>query len=86
MKAALLFSLLCGAASGVQAVCATTPAASVLDIEMCWAEYYARAYGVPLEFVQAVIASNRPGVLTCFPRRVRQGSCSSRCRPLSPSA
>jgi soluble lytic murein transglycosylase-like protein len=27
----------------------------VLDIEMCWADYYARAYGVPLEFVQAVI-------------------------------
>jgi soluble lytic murein transglycosylase-like protein len=22
---------------------------------MCWADYYARAYGVPLEFVQAVI-------------------------------
>ena len=43
------------AASGVQAASATTPAASVLDIEMCWADYYARAYGVPLEFVQAVI-------------------------------
>ena len=24
-------------------------------VEMCWADYYARAYGVPLEFVQAVI-------------------------------
>ena len=55
MKAALLFSLLCGAAGGAQAACATTPAAPVLDIEMCWADYYARAYGVPLEFVQAVI-------------------------------
>ena len=55
MTAPLLFSLLCGAAGGVQAACATTPAASVLDIEMCWAEHYARAFGVPLEFVQAVI-------------------------------
>ena len=27
----------------------------LLDVEMCWADYYARAYGVPLEFVQAVI-------------------------------
>ena len=53
MKAALLFSLLCGAAGGVQAACAVTPAASVLDSEMCWADHY--AYGVPLEFVQAVI-------------------------------
>jgi len=26
-----------------------------LDIEMCWADYYARAFGVPPEFVQAVI-------------------------------
>ena len=42
MKAAFTFSLLFGAASGVQAACATTPAASVLDIEMCWADYYAR--------------------------------------------
>jgi len=47
VKAALLFSLLCAAAGDVQAGCATTPAASVLDIEMCWADYYARAYGVP---------------------------------------
>jgi len=55
VKAALLFSLLCAAVGGVQAACATTPAASVLDIEVCWANYYARAYGVPLVFVQAVI-------------------------------
>jgi soluble lytic murein transglycosylase-like protein len=67
VKAALLFSLLCGTAGGVQAACATTPAASVLDIEMCWADYYARAYGVPLEFVQAVIdveSAWRPNVLS----------------------
>jgi soluble lytic murein transglycosylase-like protein len=55
MKTALLFSLLCGAAHGVQPACATIPAATVLDVEMCWADYYARGYGVPLEFVQAVI-------------------------------
>ena len=55
MKAALLFSLLCCTASGLPAACAATPAAPLLDVEMCWADYYARAYGVPLEFVQAVI-------------------------------
>ena len=55
MKAALLFSLLCGVGSGAQPACATAPAAPLLDVEMCWADYYGRAYGVPLEFVQAVI-------------------------------
>ena len=56
MKAALLFSLLCCTARGVQPDCAATPATTAeLDIEMCWADHYAQAYGVPLEFVQAVI-------------------------------
>ena len=55
MKTALLFSLLCCAARGVQPACAATPAPTLLDIEMRWADYYARAYGVPLELVQAVI-------------------------------
>ena len=55
MKAALLFSLLCCTAGGAQPACSATPAAALLDVEMCWADYYARAYGVPLEFVQAVI-------------------------------
>ena len=55
MKAAFLFSLLCWTARAVQPACAATPAVALLDIEMCWAEYYARAFGVPLEFVQAVI-------------------------------
>jgi soluble lytic murein transglycosylase-like protein len=55
VKASLLFSLLCCTASGLQATCAATPAATLLDVEMCWADYYARAYGVPLQFVQAVI-------------------------------
>jgi hypothetical protein len=55
MKTAFLFSLLCCTARGVQPACAAMPAVALLDIEMCWAEYYARAFGVPLEFVQAVI-------------------------------
>ena len=55
MKTAFLFSLLCCTARGVQPACAAAPAVAPLDIEMCWAEYYARAFGVPLEFVQAVI-------------------------------
>ena len=55
MKAAILFSLLCCTASGVPTVCAATSAAPLLDLEMCWADYYARAYDVPIEFVKAVI-------------------------------
>jgi soluble lytic murein transglycosylase-like protein len=55
VKAALLFSLLCCTASGLQADCTATPAVPLLDVEMCWADYYAQAYSVPLEFVQAVI-------------------------------
>ena len=55
MKVALLFSLLCCTALGVQPACTVTPATPLLDIEICWADYYARAYDVPLEFVQAVI-------------------------------
>ena len=54
MKVAVLFSLLCCAARGTQLSCVATPGA-LLDIEMCWADYYARAYGVPVELVQAVI-------------------------------
>jgi len=55
MRPAFLFALLCCTARGVQPACAATPAVALLDIEMCWAEHYARAFGVPLEFVQAVI-------------------------------
>jgi soluble lytic murein transglycosylase-like protein len=50
-----MFSLLCCTASGLQAACAAAPATPLLDVEMCWADYYARAYGVPPEFVRAVI-------------------------------
>ena len=35
--------------------CAASEGATLIDIEMCWVDYYARAYGVPPEFVQAVI-------------------------------
>lgn len=55
MKAAILFSLLCCTASGVPTNCTAASATSLLDVEMCWADYYARAHGVTLEFVQAVI-------------------------------
>ncbi len=55
MKAALLLSLLCRTTSGVQPHCSATAAAPLLDVQMCWADYYARAYSVPLEFVEAVI-------------------------------
>jgi soluble lytic murein transglycosylase-like protein len=55
VKAALPFWLLCCTASGLQAACAATRVAPLLEVEMCWADYYARAYGVPVEFVQAVI-------------------------------
>ena len=54
MKTALLVSLLCCTACAAQPIC-RAPAAALLDIEMCWADYYARAYNVPLKFVQAVI-------------------------------
>jgi soluble lytic murein transglycosylase-like protein len=55
VKTAVLFSLLCCTASGVQPACAAIPAIPLLAVEMCWTDYYARAYGVPLEFVQAII-------------------------------
>jgi soluble lytic murein transglycosylase-like protein len=55
VRAALLFPLVCCTARAVQAGCEATPATTMLDVEMCWADYYARAYHVPLEFVQAVI-------------------------------
>ncbi len=54
MKVALLFSLCCPAGA-FQSGCATTPTTRLLDAEMCWTAYYARAYGIPLAFVQAII-------------------------------
>jgi len=55
VKTLLLFMLLWCTACGAQPACSAPPAAALIDIEMCWANHYARAYGVPLEFVQAVI-------------------------------
>jgi hypothetical protein len=55
VKAALLFSLLFCAARGAQPACTAIPAAALIDVEMCLVDYYARGYGVPVEFVQAVI-------------------------------
>ena len=55
MKLALLISTFSCASCTGQAVCPPAGPATLLRIEMCWADYYSRAYGVPLEFVQAVI-------------------------------
>ena len=55
MKRAFLFLMLCCAARGIEPACASTSAARLVDTEMCWADHYAHAYGVPVEFVQAVI-------------------------------
>ena len=55
MKIALIFTLLFCAAKAAQPGCARATPATLIEVEMCWADYYARAYRVPLEFVQAVI-------------------------------
>jgi soluble lytic murein transglycosylase-like protein len=55
VRAVLLILLVCSKAGNAQPPCPSSPRAALLDAEMCWADYYARAYGVPLEFVQAVI-------------------------------
>ena len=47
--------MLCLGASGARAECRAAPSAPLLEVEMCWADHYARAFGVPLEFVQAII-------------------------------
>jgi soluble lytic murein transglycosylase-like protein len=50
----LLVLLRCTTVSA-QPTCSAGPGTALLDVEMCWADYYARAFGVPLEFVQAMI-------------------------------
>ena len=55
MKLALVISTICCTCCGGQSVCSPAGPATLLGIEMCWADHYSRAYGVPLEFVQAVI-------------------------------
>ena len=55
MRAVLLILLVCCKAGSAQPTCSAGSGTALLDVEMCWAAYYARAFGVPLEFVQAVI-------------------------------
>jgi soluble lytic murein transglycosylase-like protein len=55
VRAVFLFLLLCCTAGRAQPTCSAGPGTASLDVEMCWADYYARTFGVPLEFVQAVI-------------------------------
>lgn len=55
MRAVLLVLLVNCGDSRAQPICPAGPGTALLDVEMCWADYYARAFGVPLEFVQAVI-------------------------------
>ena len=87
MKTAFLFSLLCCAARGGQPACSAPPAATLLDIEMCWADYYARAYGVPLEFVQAVIDVESAWHPYVISHEGRGGAHAAHAgRPRSPSA
>lgn len=55
MRPALVFALLCLGASATPAECRAAPLAAPLEVEMCWADHYARLFAVPLEFVQAII-------------------------------
>jgi len=55
VKLARLFSVVCLGAGGAHAQCEATPSTPLLEVEMCWAGHYSAAYGVPLEFVQAII-------------------------------
>jgi len=55
VRAGFLLVVLYCTAGSAQSTCSTGFGPALLDVEMCWANYYAHAYGVPLEFVQAVI-------------------------------
>lgn len=55
MKLARLFSVVCLGAVGGHAQCEGTPSTPLLEVETCWASHYSGVYGVPLEFVQAII-------------------------------
>jgi hypothetical protein len=55
VKLALLVAILFSTWCAGQPICPSAGSSALLRIEMCWADYYSRAYGVPLEFVQAVI-------------------------------
>ena len=51
----VLFLLIYSITSHAQVACPPSSGTTSMAAEMCWADHYARAYGVPLEFVQAVI-------------------------------
>ena len=55
MKLARLFSIVCLGAGGAHAQCGVPPSTPLLEVETCWASHYSAVYGVPLEFVQAII-------------------------------
>ena len=55
MKLARLFSVVCLGAGGAHAQCGAIPSTPLIEVETCWASHYSAVYGVPLEFVQAII-------------------------------
>jgi len=55
MRAALLLSWLCLRVAAAERACVPASTSTLLDLEMCWIGCYAGLYGVPLEFVQAII-------------------------------
>jgi len=75
MKEALVLSLLSCAVCSAQPACGPTATATSLGIEMCWTDFYSRAYGVPLELVQAV-TDVESAWQPLFPQRAPRGSCN----------
>jgi soluble lytic murein transglycosylase-like protein len=55
VKLARLFSVVFLGAASAHAQCEATSSTPLLEVEMCWASHYSVVYGVPLEFVQAII-------------------------------
>ena len=55
MKLARLFSVVCLGAASAHAQCEATSSTPLLEVEVCWASHYSIAFGVPFEFVQAII-------------------------------
>ena len=55
MKLAILISALCSTSCATEPASPPVPSTTLLAIEMRWTDYYSRAYGVPPEFVQALI-------------------------------
>jgi len=55
MKPTLLLWVLCLKGAAGEPPCPAAPALRLIEVELCWAEHYARVFGVPTEFVQAII-------------------------------